>query len=407
MTVIKLKNPALTAADPVQTSHRLVLTPQTVRVATYTDTNEALDAWEELERVASASIYQTRRFLIPWLVTMGKASGLTPVIGIVYDESNRPLALFPLASRRNRGIRVLEFLGGKDSNANMPLIRPGVQFNAEMTNHVLALIAQGTPQSPDLFILQNQPFEWEGVPNPLALLPHQISPSACHSTDLLPDSEAFRSERLSADARKKIRYKSRKLAELGTLKFVTARTKDEASQILEAFYAQKRQRFDDKNISSGFDSTESRQFFARTCISRIGEREASVELHALLCDNQIIATYGGGVHRQRFHGMFNSFESNGEHARFSPGDVLLSMLVESKCRQGLQVLDLGSGEGRYKQSWCNRTEPLFDTILGLTAKGKAWSLLAGGKQSLKRLIKQSSWAWPLAQKLRERLPRSR
>ncbi len=220
----------------------------------------------------------------------------------------------------------------------------------------------------------------------------------------MPDSEAFRNARLSSDTRKKLRYQTRKLEESGPLRFLTARTKEEASQVLEAFYEQKLQRFDDKNISSGFDSPQSRAFFARTCISRIGDRESSVELHALLCGSKIIATYGGGEHLGRFHSMFNSFDAAPNYARYSPGDVLLSMLIETKCRQGKRIFDLGIGEGRYKQSWCDQSELLFDTLIGLSARGKIYCKLTSARQSLKRRIKQSKWAWPLIVKLRAKLP---
>ena len=401
MTLDFPENPAMAAPAACETIRESAVTAQTIQVAVHTDASDSLTAWEELEAVAPASIYQTRRFAIPWYATMGAANNLHPLIAVVSNCDGAPLALFPLALRQGSAISVIEYVGGKDSNTNMPLIRPGVIFSPSTIEHVLREIAAKAPGRPDLFILKNQPHDWEGTVNPLRQLPSQNSPSHCHSTYLLADSEEFRKQRLSADARKKLRAKTRKLGELGPLTFMTARTKDEAARILEAFYAQKRQRFDDKNISSGFDSPESRSFFARTCISRIGERETSVELHALVCGDRIIATYGGGVHRKRFHGMFNSFDSASNCARFSPGDVLLAMLIEAKCRQGLKMFDLGIGEGRYKQSWCDRSEVLFDTIFGLTIKGKVWAQLEASGQSLKRSVKQSKWAWPLIAKLRE------
>lgn len=254
-----------------------------------------------------------------------------------------------------------------------------------------------------MFILANQPEVWEGNANPLFALPHQPSPSNCYATQLQPDSEAFHRERLSADTRKKLRWKRKKLEELGTLTLLTARTEDEARRILEAFFAQKLQRFDDKNISSGFDSPEARAFFERCCVSRIGRRDASVELHALLAGDRIVATYGGGLHRNRFHCMFNSFELDPAISRFSPGDILLSLLIESKCRQGLKTFDLSIGEARYKNTWCDHQERMFDVILPVTAKGAAFAFGEKAKRAVKRAIKQNAWAWPLAQKMREKL----
>ncbi len=373
------------------------------RTDVFTDVAPALPAWATLEVVAPVPIYQTRRFAIPWQDTMGRAAGITPMIVQISDEDGEPAALFPFGVRESHGIRRAEFLGGKDSNANMGLIRPGISFAADEMKILLLHAARQSGLSPDAFALSNQPENWENSRNPLFGLPSQPSASFCHSARLMPDSEAFHKQQLSADTRKKMRSKRRKLEELGPVSLLTARTAQEAQSLLDAFFAQKLQRFDEKNIKSGFDSPQARSFFERCCISRIGRADASVELHGLLAGGRIVATYGGGVHRGRFHGMINSFDQDPIIARSSPGDLLLSLLIEAKCRQGLTMFDLGTGEGRYKSNWCDQVEPLFDTLIPVSAKGHAFVYADSGRRHIKRTIKQNPWAWAIAQKIRERI----
>ncbi len=377
--------------------------PYTWTVEVHRDFQPALDVWAGLEACAPASFYQTRGFIIPWYDTMGKASGLKPFITVLRDQYGDAGALFPFGIRPAFGLQIAEFLGAKDSNANIGLFRPGFSIAADVLKRLMADAARLSGLTPDVYVLANQPFRWEEFDNPLAALPHQPSPSFCHSARLIADSEAFQKQQLSGDARKKLRAKRRKLEETGEVRLLTARTPEEAERLLDAFFVQKLQRFDEKNIASGFDSPEARAFFARCCISRIGKRETSVELHGLLAGDRIVATYGGGVHRGRFHGMFNSFDMTPEIARCSPGEVLLSLLVESKCRQGLKAFDLGIGEGRYKSTWCDRAEPLFDTLVPLTAKGRIFVMAEAARRRLKRAVKQNERLWKLAQDLRARL----
>ncbi len=376
--------------------------PEKWRTNVFTDVAPALHAWAALEEVAPVPIYQTRRFAIPWHDTMGRSAAITPMIVLVSDEVDEPAALFPFGVRQSKGIRRVEFLGGKDSNANMGLVRPGVSFANEEIKALLLRAARQSGLSPDAFALSNQPEKWEDLRNPLLGLPSQPSASFCHSAHLMPDSEAFHKQQLSADTRKKMRSKRRKLEELGPVSLLTARTAEEAQSLLDAFFAQKLQRFDDKNIKSGFDSPQARSFFERCCISRIGRADASVELHGLLVGSRIVATYGGGVHRGRFHGMINSFDQDPSIARFSPGDLLLSLLIEAKCRQGLAMFDLGTGEGRYKSNWCDQVETLFDTLIPISAKGQAFIFADSGRRYIKRAIKQTPWAWAIAQQVRKR-----
>ncbi|MGE3245499.1 MAG: GNAT family N-acetyltransferase [Beijerinckiaceae bacterium] len=372
-------------------------------IGLHADPAAVLDAWAELEALAPASFYQTRRFLLPWIATVGKAGGVEPAFILVRGQTGSPLALFPFGLKRRRGLAALEFLGGRDSNANLPLVRPGAQLPPDTLTAILREAARLT--GADFVHLKNQPLTWNGWTNPLAQLPAQASPSQCHSTALDADPEIFLKRQLSKDARKKLRGKQRKLEELGSLLHTIARTADEARHILEAFYAQKLQRFDDKNIDAGFDAAHYRSFFEQCCLPGQDGAAPALELHALALNGKVLATYAGGVHNGRFHGLFNSFDTDPDIARHSPGDLLLKMLVEAKCREGLHTLDLGIGEARYKSTWCDTAEPLADVALAFTAKGHAARLAVSLLQSAKRNIKQSAWAWPLWLKLRERMRR--
>ncbi len=384
--------------------HAVITSGWTVEVFTYTA--PALEFWALLEECASMPVYQTRRFAVPWLDTMGQAAGMTPMIVLIRDAYGNPAALFPFGVKDLGGIRRVEFLGGTDSNSNFGLMRPDVRFTGGQISALLHKAAMDSGLAPDAYILSNQPEYWDGLANPLATLPKQPSPSQCHSAELMLDSEAFQKKHLSSEARRKLRSKRRKLEEKGPVSLITARNREEAERLLEAFFAQKLQRFDEKNIKSGFDSLAARRFFERCCVSRIGQRDASVELHGLLAGDRIVATYGGGLHRGRFHGMINSFDPDPEIARYSPGDLLLGLLMEAKCRQGLHIFDLGIGEGRYKSTWCDHAEPLFDSFMPLTLKGRVFVWADAARRRLKRSIKQNVWAWNFAQHVRRnmRLP---
>jgi CelD/BcsL family acetyltransferase involved in cellulose biosynthesis len=369
-------------------------------VEVHTDPAGALAAWAELESAAPCSVYQTRGFLVPWLHTIAPASRIVPMITIVRDNAGVPQALFPFGIRHTMTGRIVEFLGGRDSNMNTALFRPGAGFDAECLYAVIRLAAQLSGQRPDHVELKNQPPMLDRQPNPLAQLPHRLSPSQCHAMKLLADGEAFRNRQLSKDYRKKLRAKQRKLAEVGALEFLTAGSEAQAHRILDAFYDQKLQRFEDRNITSEFDTPESREFFVRSCIARVSGRGAAVELHALECGGRIVATFGGGEHRGRFSGMCNSFDQSPSIARHSPGDILLSHIVGEKCAAGLHTFDLGIGESRYKQIWCDTHEDLFDTVFGLTLRGRILARAVSARQFAKRTIKQNSWAWALVQRVR-------
>ena len=54
-----------------------------------------------------------------------------------------------------------------------------------------------------------------------------------------------------------------------------------------------------------------------------------------------------------------------------PGLILLQYLVADCADRGFSSFDIGPGEARYKSSFCKDLEPIFDSVLPLSARGHA------------------------------------
>ena len=68
------------------------------------------------------------------------------------------------------GLRLAEFLGGRDSQANLPLFNPGAVFTRRFMTNTLSYAAS-TMLRPDAFSLTSQPYDWRGAANPMRLSP--------------------------------------------------------------------------------------------------------------------------------------------------------------------------------------------------------------------------------------------
>lgn len=372
------------------------------RVDVHESVKEAEEAWSLLEDSCPGTSYQTRGFLLPWLATFGAAAGVTPMIVTAYNSKGAPVALLPFGIVKSGPARIAGFLGGADSNANMGLFSPDFSMGAADLESLLRAAAAKSRLKPDLFLLRNQPESWEGQKNPLDIFPHQASASFCHGGELASDPQSFMRAHLSKDALKKLRQKRARLEGMGEVSHIVASTPRDVAKILDAFFAQKLERFRQKNIASNFSEPASRSFLERACHQGLERGAAAIELHALTLGGAIVAAYGAGLHRGHLHLMFNSFDPDREIAKASPGDLLAQMILERACRNGLKSFDFGIGEARYKDAWCDRAEPMFDSVLAISAAGHAFRLAESARLNAKRWIKQSKWAWPLAQTLMRR-----
>jgi CelD/BcsL family acetyltransferase involved in cellulose biosynthesis len=374
------------------------------RVDVHQTCDGALPAWSELEKICPGSAYQTRGWLRAWMDTIGRACDAQPMLIVAHNRDRLPVAFLPFATISHDRLRIAGFLGGRDSNANLGLFRPGVRFSEGDLQSLFRAAAVKIRPRPDAFVLANQPEQWEGVDNPLAQLPRQPSPSFCHATTLSADFAAYVAGKLSTDSRKKLAKKRKRLEkDLGTVRHLVASDAEQAQTLLDAFFAQKLARFEQLGIESEFEHPSARAFLEQASFAGLETGEPPIELHGLIAGERIVATYGGSRHRQRFHAMFNSFDMAEDAARCSPGDLLLVSMLEQMSAQGVESFDLGVGEARYKQAWCERAEPLFDTIVPISAKGRAFALAEAARLRVKRHIKQNPYLWSLAQRLRAAL----
>lgn len=374
---------------PQRLARALRLAVPFAKVEVHRSPAPVLADWAELEAFVPASVYQTRAFLLPWLETLGRARKIEPLFITAKDRHDCVVALLCLGVERHGLFRTAVFLGGKESNFNLGLIRPNAGFAAD---DIVALLRRAAKElgsdAPDLFCLCNQPFEWERTQNPFALLPHRQSPSFAYGTVLDKNARQFLEWKLSKAARKKLRKKEARLTATGPVSLIDNGDPPNNAKILDAFFAEKIARCKDQGIEADFCNPAMRAFFERLTRTDAGGRPW-LQLSALTLADKVIATYAGALHRGRFSAMVNSFDTDPMIAKSSPGELLLTKLIAKHCDEGTASFDLGIGEARYKATYCDLAIPLFDVVVPITPKGRYYAALHFCLSALKTAIKHN------------------
>ncbi len=372
-----------------------------------TEIHDSMDscaaAWSRLEACAPVSWYQTRHWAAAWHASIGAADAGKLRIIVAYDADDKPCFLLPLVMVRRGWLHQARFTGAKDSNFNLALFRPQDRWDMAAVQHLLHQAAHQMQPCPDSFVLLNQPGQWDGTANPLALLATQPSPSFGHRGALQPPAETLLAGLLSRDHRKKLARKFRRLQEMGPTRCDFAETTQAIEAAIMAFGQQKSARLREMGISDLACDARTLAFMRRLSHPATAAEPARMRWATLTVGERIVATYGGGIHRGQFQAMVNSICLDPEIARSSPGECLLNWLVARCCEDGLTGFDLGVGEGSYKKLYCPEDEPLFDTILPISAAGLAAAHVQRAALRAKRVIKQNEFLWTTSLRLRRRL----
>jgi len=97
--------------------------------------------------------------------------------------------------------------------------------------------------------------------------------------------------------------------------------------------------------------------------------------------------------------MFNTYTMSAR-ARYSPGLILMRNIIDHYAARRYRALDLGIGSDDYKRLFCKGDEPIFDSFIGLSPRGRVAATVMSGINRLKRQVKRNAILLRFAQTLR-------
>jgi CelD/BcsL family acetyltransferase involved in cellulose biosynthesis len=366
------------------------------RVDIISDLSKAEPIWRELETQQLATPYQRFDLLAAWQREVGRRENAQPFVVIAHDTDGRPLLLLPLTIRTRRGVRVACFMGGKHANFNMALWDRDFAREATASDLDALLSSLRENAACDLLVLRQQPRHWQDFLNPLAMLPRQRSVNDFPVLHLVPGDPA--NNRISNSFRKRLKSKERKLQSDGYRHYIATSDAD-IERLLDWFFHVKPMRMAEQKLPDVFAEPGIPEFVRAACHAQLPGGGRVIDIHALECDDEVIAIFAGVADGHRFSMMFNTYTMSAR-ARFSPGLILMRSIIDHYGERGYRALDLGIGSDDYKRMFCKGDEPIFDSFVPLSLRGRISALAISAKSRVIRLVKSNQALFHLAQKLR-------
>jgi CelD/BcsL family acetyltransferase involved in cellulose biosynthesis len=366
------------------------------------DLGQVETVWRGLENQHFSTSYQRFDFLEPWHHRVGKRDDVQPLIVIAYDAEHKPLLLLPLALRHRLGVRVACFMGGKHATFNMALWDQDFAAAATADDLRALISAIRAHSAADILALAQQPLRWRDLPNPMALLPNQVSANDCPLLTMVPG--AAPATLISNSFRRRLRGKERKLQTLPGYRYHVATAEAEINRLLDWFFAIKPLRMAEQKLPNVFADPGVEDFIRGACMAPLAGGGRVIDIHALECDEEVLAIFAGVADGQRFSMMFNSYTMSG-NSRYSPGLILMRSIIDHYAERGYRALDLGVGSDDYKRLFCKSEEPIFDCFIPLSLRGKVAASAMSGLNRAKYRVKHNQALLYMAQRLRSALQR--
>jgi CelD/BcsL family acetyltransferase involved in cellulose biosynthesis len=396
----------MTMAAVMQSRAETQARPETSRIVSVElvgDMRAAEAVWRGLEQSNQfCTPYQRFDFLAAWQRRVGEHEGIRPFIVIAYDKDRQPLLLLPLGIRRETGARVARFLGGKHATFNMALWDKDFAAAATKTDLDALMSMIRAQAQADVLALTQQPRRWMDLPNPFALLPGQASANDCPLLTMAPGAPP--ASRVSNSFRRRLKGKERKLQSLPGYGYRLARSDADIKRLLDWFFTIKPQRMAAQQLPNVFADPGIEDFIRDACTTPLAGGGHAIDIHALECDDEVIAIFAGVADGNRFSMMFNTYTLSG-NSKYSPGLILMRDIIDHYAERGTVSLDLGIGSDDYKRLFCKDDEPIFDSFVPLGIRGRIAAAALLSLMRAKRLVKQTPALMQIAQRVRGALQR--
>ncbi|MBX9934256.1 MAG: GNAT family N-acetyltransferase [Methylobacterium sp.] len=342
-------------------------TPASFSARLHPDLASASHLWRSLQEAGACTAYQRLEWVESLVAHLMPGSGASLLVIEVGDAaSGRPLMLVPLVRLKRRGYSTIQWLDLGVCDYAAPILAPGTALSAAEAAQAWDAVRAVLPKV-DLVRITRIPQDIFGLPNPLALLPAaRTIPLKASGIVLEGDAETVIKRTCSASTGKDIVRRRKRVASLGQVRFVEARTPEEAGRIFDVLLRQRRERFRELGRFDLLDRPEVVAFYRDVALRSVPD--GLVRVFGIEVNGEWIATAYGLEHGGAFHGILLAIAGEAWKP-LAPGILIAAEIMEWSRRNGLTYLDFTIGDLPYKNSFRPISRDLMEVAEARSLRG--------------------------------------
>ena len=318
-------------------------------------TPELREIWGALEVSSQHDVFQSFGWVSAWHKTVGASViSIRPWVAVVVDFDDSPRLIFPLGIRRKLGARILEFMGGAQSDYLGPLLHDQWSARSDLLRSAWELVEAELPAH-DVRHFCKLSALGGARGNPWLQIWKCAWQDSSHAL-YLPGSTEELQARLRTKLKSDNKRQRRRLSEKGRLTFEIVTAGEKWQEGVDAMIAQKRQRYQSTGVPDALATPAVREFYRNLGPEFL--HGGQIHLSLLRLNEEILATHWGAVYRDRFYFLMPTY-SSGPWETYSPGRLLLENLLEWAIASRLSVFDFTIGGEEYKKDWCDHETAVY------------------------------------------------
>ena len=338
-----------------------------MKIDVYKEFNNDLESiWVKFEKDAVMTPFQAHAWLSHWQHTVGiPLQKIHPQI-VLLRKNGEIIAILPLCIYKQHGIKILQWLGGVQSDYKAPIIHrdwysKGIDFQIIWQN----ICNQLKPYN--VIHLQSQPEMLGLLKNPFITCFDTNHYDTASYVKLSGDWSNYYNCKIKKKIRADTRRSLRRLNEIGPVSFSIANSNSESISIINTMISQKSKRYLKTGLKDILAIPEHTKFYKQLPNLKYNTK-MSLHCSAIKVGKSIIATHVGLVFKERFYYLMPAYES-AEWSKYSPGRLLLEKLIKWSFFANIKLFDFTVGAENYKAKWCDKEENIHEYLKSNNAIG--------------------------------------
>lgn len=343
-------------------------------------TEELKKNWQELEKSSENYVFQTYTWSKYWFDTIClNSKNISLNIILICDDDFNPQLIVPLCVKKKFGIKILTFLGGRQSDYQT-IIADSTLLNDINKFQKYYNCAKSVFPNSDIMHFEKVPEVIGNSRNILLDILKFNYQESTFSVKLPPTYDDFK-VKIKAKTLSDIKRQVRRLNSLGEVELDCELKKEYEIEDIREMIKQKRARYSATNVPDMFRDDRICKFYLN--LNKSPSDDFHIHFSTLKLNDKIIATHWGIVYLNRFYFLMPTYLM-GEYSVFSPGKILLNELINWSIKNKLNVFDFTIGSESYKKEWCDTEFFLFEHFTINSFKGYVYLLLIKAKRLSKR-----------------------
>jgi len=351
------------------------------KIKLYTHLDEELKKiWFEIEKYSDHKCFNSLSWIENYISSFhGIPNNLQLRIFIIFLK-NEPVCVFPFEIIKKFKINLLQLACDLKSDFNTPILKKNFSFEEKSFQKIWNEILKMIPEV-DIIYLKKQINYFETLNNPFINFLKNSKEGSIQQI-LLPNIWSdYTYKILKKKFYQDLLRTKRLIKKNGKVEFIIAKSATEKREIIDILINQKKIDLAKKNINS-FTSKDI-NFYNN--FEEYKNREYTIQVSAIKLNGEVVAAHWGVITNKCYYYLLPSMKE-GDIRRFSPGKLLLSILIRWSISKKIKFFDFGLGEEFYKKNWSNKNINIYNHIRLKKIKGIFFFMLLKLRQTIK-LIK--------------------